>query len=66
VRLTIPAGAPNGLKLRLTKRGLYCSNGSRGDLYAVVSIEIPEHLSTKELELWEKLRDSWNFNPKES
>jgi curved DNA-binding protein len=66
VRLTIPAGAQNGLKLRLAKRGLYRSDGSRGDLYAVVNVEIPEQLTAKERELWEKLLAESTFNPRES
>ncbi len=65
VRLTIPAGAQNGLKLRLANRGLYRSDGSRGDLYASVNIEIPETLNKKERELWEKLRDTSEFDPRE-
>ena len=64
VRLTIPTGTQNGLKLRLAKRGLYRSDGSRGDLYAVVNVEIPEQLSTKEQELWENLRDTSDFDPR--
>jgi curved DNA-binding protein len=66
VRLTIPSGAQNGLKLRLANRGLYRSDGSRGDLYASVNIEIPESLSKKERDLWEKLRDVSEFNPRET
>ncbi len=65
VRLTIPAGAQNGLKLRLKSRGLYRSDGSRGDLYAIVDIAIPEQVTAKERELWEKLRDASNFDPRE-
>jgi curved DNA-binding protein len=66
VRLTIAAGAQNGLKLRLANRGLFRSDSSRGDLYAVLNIEIPEQLSTKERELWEKLRDASDFDPRDS
>jgi curved DNA-binding protein len=65
VRLTIPAGTQNGLKLRLANRGLYRSDTSRGDLYAMVNIEIPEHVTAKERELWEKLRDTSKFDPRE-
>ncbi len=64
VRLTIPAGAENGLKLRLAGRGLYRTNGSRGDLYAVVDIRVPDHVDSTERELWEKLRDSSKFDPR--
>ena len=65
VRLTIPPGAQNGLKLRLRGRGLYRSDGSRGDLYAVVDITVPEKVSEKERESWEKLRDTSEFDPRE-
>ena len=65
VRLTIPAGAQNGLKLRLRNRGLYRSDDSRGDLYASVDIRVPEEISDKERELWEKLRDGSEFDPRE-
>ena len=71
VRLTIPAGAQNGLKLRLKNRGLYRSDGSgagvpaRGDLYATLDIAIPEEITAKERELWEKLRDTSKFDPRE-
>jgi curved DNA-binding protein len=65
IRLTISAGAQNGLKLRLANRGLYRSDGSRGDLYASVNIEIPEALNKKERELWEKLRDASEFDPRD-
>lgn len=64
VRLTLPAGAQSGLKLRLAGRGLYGPNGGRGDLYAIVDVAIPEHLSATERELWEKLRDESSFDPR--
>jgi curved DNA-binding protein len=64
VRLTIPAGAESGLKLRLTGRGLYRPDGSRGDLYAVVDIRTPTTLSPEERELWEKLRDVSKYDPR--
>jgi DnaJ-class molecular chaperone len=43
VTMTIPAGSANGRKLRLRKRGA-CRVGSseRGDLYVVLSLELPE------------------------
>jgi curved DNA-binding protein len=65
VRLTIPAGAQNGLKLRLRNRGLYRPDESRGDLYAVVDIRVPEKLSDKEREAWEYLRAHSSFDPRE-
>lgn len=43
VRLQIPAGAQSGLRLRLRGRGLPDpKGGTRGDLYAVVRLVLPE------------------------
>jgi curved DNA-binding protein len=43
VRLQIPAGAQSGLRLRLRGRGLPdAKGGTRGDLYAVVKVVLPE------------------------
>lgn len=64
VRLTIPPGSQNGLRLRLGGRGAYRTNGSRGDLYAIVEIEIPTTLTSDERELWEKLQATSRFDPR--
>jgi curved DNA-binding protein len=43
VRLSVPAGAKSGMKLRLRGKGLPELRGSaRGDLYAVVQLVLPE------------------------
>jgi curved DNA-binding protein len=65
VRLGIPPGAQNGLKLRLAARGLYNAAGNRGDLYAVVDIRVPEHLSDEEKTLYKKLLEVSTFDPRE-
>ena len=64
VRLTIPAGSQNGLKLRLKGRGLYNEAGGRGDLYAVIDIRVPERVSDEEKALWEKLQQSSAYDPR--
>jgi curved DNA-binding protein len=64
VRLTIPPGSQNGLKLRLKSRGAYTEQGERGDLYAVVDIRVPERISDAEKALWEKLQQSSSFDPR--
>jgi curved DNA-binding protein len=60
VNLTIPPETGNGKQFRL--RGLGMPNlrhpDKRGDLYAVVSIELPRNLSEKEKQLFEQLRDA--------
>jgi curved DNA-binding protein len=64
VRLTVPVGAQSGLKLRLANRGLYRPDGSRGNLYAVIDIRVPDKIAPEERELWEKLRDTSTFDPR--
>jgi curved DNA-binding protein len=73
VLLTVPAGTRSGRKLRLRGRGL--SNGSkvddgvetkkgRGDLYALVHIDIPATLTDRERELYQELSNLSHFNPR--
>jgi curved DNA-binding protein len=75
VLLTVPAGTRSGRKLRLRGRGL--SNGSkvadgndakkgRGDLYALVRIDIPAALTDRERELYQELANLSPFNPLDS
>ncbi|WP_193214474.1 DnaJ C-terminal domain-containing protein [Luteolibacter marinus] len=63
VQMKIPAGTQSGDQLRLGGYGLP-KKGGAGDLYVVVSIQVPEQPSAKERELWEKLRDGSHFNPR--
>ena len=73
VLLTVPAGTRSGRKLRLRGRGL--SNGSkvddgaetargRGDLYALVHIDIPATLTDRDRELYQELANLSHFNPR--
>ena len=75
VLLTVPAGTRAGRKLRLRGRGL--SNGSkvvegddtkkgRGDVYALVHIDIPATLTDRERELYQELANLSTFNPRKS
>lgn len=64
VEMTIPAGSVAGRKLRLAKRGLPIANGEQGDLYAVVQINVPKTLTTRERELFTQLATESNFNPR--
>lgn len=58
VKLTIPPETANGRIFRL--RGLGMPNlrnpDHRGDLYAIIDVQLPDNLSEKEKELVEKLR----------
>jgi curved DNA-binding protein len=56
VTLTVPPGTQSGRRLRLRGRGLPRADASRGDLYAVVRIVVPERPSAAEREAYETLK----------
>ena len=65
VQIKIPPGTQNGQRLRLRGHGLPTAEGVRGDLYVVTRIQLPEHLSDHERELWQKLARESGFRPRE-
>ena len=65
-RLRVPAGSSSGRRLRLRGQGLPRDDGSSGDLYAVVSIKVPKKLTKRERELFEELRKTSKFDPREA
>jgi len=62
--LRVPPGTAAGGQLRLRGLGLPRENGSRGDLYAVVRIQVPPSPSADERALWEKMARSSTFKPR--
>jgi curved DNA-binding protein len=64
VLLTVPAGTRSGRKLRLRGRGLASAKKERGDLYALVRIDIPATLTDRERALYQELASLSNFNPR--
>lgn len=64
VSLKIPAGTMAGRQFRLRGRGLPSGDGTRGDLYAVVSIQVPLNLTPEQKVLWEQLKSKSTFNPR--
>ena len=68
VLLTVPALTRSGRKLRLRGRGLTIASelGSRGDLYAVVHIDMPATFTSREKELYLELSRVSTFNPRAS
>jgi curved DNA-binding protein len=64
VEMTIPPGTVANRKLRLSNRGLPAGSGAKGNLYAVVQIDVPATLSTRERELFEQLAKESRFNPR--
>ncbi len=64
VLLTVPASSRSGRKLRLRGRGLANGAGGRGDMYAIVHIDLPAILSARERELYQELAKVSSFNPR--
>jgi DnaJ-class molecular chaperone len=58
VALTIPEGTQNGRVFRLRNQGMPKVKGSeRGDLLAIVAVQLPKHLDERERELFQQLRE---------
>ena len=65
VTVKVPPGSQTGRKLRLRDKGLPDDQGGRGDLYVELAIEVPDELNDRERELFEKLREVSEFNPRD-
>jgi curved DNA-binding protein len=63
--LTIKPGTSSGAKMRMRGLGLPTEGGARGDLYAVVVIEIPATINDEERALWQKLAEKSAFRQRE-
>jgi len=66
VSLKIPSCTAAGREFRLRGKGLPSTDRTRGDLHAVVRIQIPSQLTPEEKVLWEQLAAGSAFNPRES
>jgi len=62
VRLTLPAGASGGQKLRLKQRGL--PGKPAGNLYVILQIAMPPRLSDEDKALFRKLKEQIKFDPR--
>lgn len=64
-RVRIPAGTSSGARIRLRGKGFPAVGGEEtGDLYAVVNVAVPKHLSDRERELFEALAEESEFRPR--
>ena len=54
--LKVPAGAGSGRKLRLRGAGIENASGEKGDIYAVLRIDVPKELTEEQREVFEQLR----------
>ncbi len=66
VSIKIPPGTAAERKFRLRGKGLPQSDGSQGDLYAIVSIQVPSDLTAEQKVLWEQLAAKSTFNPRKT
>jgi curved DNA-binding protein len=66
VTMNLPAGIKSGQTLRLRGKGWPNPKGDRGDQLVKVVITPPTHLSPEEQQLYEKIRDSRQDNPRQN
>jgi curved DNA-binding protein len=64
VSLKVPRLTSNGQKLRLARRGLPKPRDGEGDLYAIVQIVNPTHLTEHEEALFRELAAGSKFHPR--
>jgi curved DNA-binding protein len=64
VTVRIPAGSPQGRKIRLRGYGYPQAKGGKGDLYAELDVVVPPQLTQRERELFEELARVSTFNPR--
>jgi curved DNA-binding protein len=62
--IKIPAGTSSGRKIRLRGKGFPHPEGKAGDLYAELRIVVPDRLSEQERELYEKLKEASEQEPR--
>lgn len=63
VEMKIPPGIGSGKKLRIKGRGLG-SGAKRGDQFVRIMVQAPDRLSSEERDLWEKLQEVSDFEPR--
>ena len=64
VSLYVPPGIQSGEIVRIPQKGYKDGRGSRGDLIAEVKTVVPKKLTEDERELFEKLKNISEFNPR--
>ena len=60
----IPQGIQTGEKIKIPGKGYKKKQGERGDLIVEIKVTVPKKLTQKEKELFEKLNEISNFNPR--
>jgi curved DNA-binding protein len=60
----VPKGIESGEKVRIPGKGYKDGKGGRGDLVAEVKIMVPKELSEEEANIYKKLKEISNFEPR--
>lgn len=66
VKVSVPNGVRSGQRLRLANKGYFDKSGNRGDQLVEIQIVAPKEISPAEKELYEKLRELEQFNPRQN
>ncbi|MEO0926092.1 MAG: J domain-containing protein [Cyanobacteria bacterium J06643_13] len=66
VKVSVPNGVRSGQRLRLANKGYFDKSGNRGDQLVEIQIVTPKEISAAEKELYEKLRELEEFNPRKN
>ncbi len=66
VKVSVPNGVRSGQRLRLANKGYFGKLGNRGDQLVEIQIVAPQEISPEEQELYEKLRELEQFNPRKN
>jgi curved DNA-binding protein len=66
VKVSVPNGVRSGQRLRLAHKGYFGQSGERGDQLVEIQIVTPKEISAEEKELYEKLRELEQFNPRKN
>ena len=63
-KVYIPQGIQSGEKIRIPNKGYQSGKDTRGDLIAEVKVVVPKKLSEEEKQIYTKLNEISNFNPR--
>ena len=66
VKVSVPNGVRSGQRLRLASKGYFSKSGTRGDQLVEIAIVTSKEISPEEKELYEKLRELEQFNPRQN
>ncbi|WP_019506388.1 DnaJ C-terminal domain-containing protein [Pleurocapsa sp. PCC 7319] len=66
VKVSVPNGVRSGQRLRLANKGYFDKSGARGDQLVEIQIFTPKEITPEEKELYEKLRELEQFNPRQN